>query len=51
MRAVMFDQVFRTDHMIQAVMLNSLLLMLGAGIFLKAFDSARRRGLLLRIGE
>lgn len=51
MRAVMFDQVFRADHMIQAVMLNILLLTAGAGVFLKAFNSARRRGLLLRIGE
>jgi ABC-2 type transport system permease protein len=51
MRAVMFDQVFRIDHMIQAVLLNALLLMAGAGVFLKAFNSARRRGLLLRIGE
>jgi ABC-2 type transport system permease protein len=51
MRAVMFDQVFRIDHMIQAVLLNALLLMTGAGVFLKAFNSARRRGLLLRIGE
>ncbi len=51
MRAVMFDQVFRVDHMMQAVLLNGLLLMAGAGAFLKAFNSARRRGLLLRIGE
>ena len=51
MRAVMFEQVFRLDHMIQAVLLNILLLMAGAGVFLKAFNSARRRGLLLRIGE
>jgi ABC-2 type transport system permease protein len=51
MRAVMFEQVFRVDHMIQAILLNSLLLMAGAGVFLKAFNSARRRGLLLRIGE
>jgi ABC-2 type transport system permease protein len=51
MRAVMFDQVFSADHMVQAVMLNMLLLMAGAGVFLKAFNSARRRGLLLRIGE
>jgi hypothetical protein len=51
MRAVMFEQVFRFDHMIQAVLLNALLLMAGAGVFLKAFNSARRRGLLLRIGE
>ncbi len=51
MRAVMFDQVFRADHMIQAVLLNGLLLMAGTGVFLKAFNSARRRGLLLRIGE
>jgi ABC-2 type transport system permease protein len=51
MRAVMFEHVFRVDLMLQAALLNMLLLMLGAGVFLKAFTSARERGLLLHIGE
>lgn len=51
MRAVLFEHVFRLDLMLQAAFLNMLLLMLGAGVFLKAFTSARERGLLLHIGE
>jgi ABC-2 type transport system permease protein len=51
MRAVMFEQVFRLDLMLQAAALNLLFLVVGTGVFLKAFTSARRRGLLLHIGE
>ena len=51
MRAVMFEQVFRVDLMLQAAALNLLFLAVGTGVFLKAFTSARQQGLLLRIGE
>jgi ABC-2 type transport system permease protein len=51
MRAVMFDQVFRADLMLQAGALNLLYLAIGTGVFLMAFTSARQRGLLLHIGE
>lgn len=51
MRAVMFEQVFRVDLMLQAAALNLLFLLVGTGVFLKAFTSARQRGLLLHIGE
>jgi ABC-2 type transport system permease protein len=51
MRQVMFGQVVRTDLMWQAVGLNFIYLALGAGFFLLAFHSARRNGLLLRVGE
>ena len=51
MRAVMFEQVFRVDLMLQAAALNLLFLAVGTGVFLQAFTSARRRGLLLHIGE
>ena len=51
MRAVMFEHVFRADLMIQAAALNVLLIMIGTGVFLRAFNSARQRGLLLNIGE
>lgn len=51
MRAVMFEGVMRTDLMVQAACLNVVFLLAGTGVFLKAFNSARRRGLLLQIGE
>ena len=51
MRAVMFEHVFRADLMIQAAVMNVLLIMIGTGVFLRAFNSARQRGLLLNIGE
>jgi ABC-2 type transport system permease protein len=51
MRAVMFEEVFRGDLMLQAAALNLLYLVIGIGVFLKAFTSARQQGLLLRVGE
>jgi ABC-2 type transport system permease protein len=51
MRAVMFEHIFRADLMIQAAVMNVLLIMIGTGVFLRAFNSARHRGLLLNIGE
>jgi len=51
MRQLMFGQVVRGDLMWQAVGLNLVYLSAGAGFFLLAFHSARRNGLLLRVGE
>jgi ABC-2 type transport system permease protein len=51
MRQLMFGQVMRTDLMWQAIGLNLVYLVAGAGFFLLAFHSARRNGLLLRVGE
>ena len=51
MRQLMFGQVLRSDLMWQAVGLNLAYLAAGTGIFLLAFHSARRNGLLLRVGE
>ena len=51
MRALMFEHDFRGDLMWQAATLNIFYIMLGAGAFLLAFNSARQRGLLLRVGE
>ena len=51
MRAVMFEHVFRGDLMWQAAGLNVIYLLMGVGAFLLAFNSARTRGLLLRVGE
>ncbi len=51
MRAVMLEQRFPSDLFWQAVGLNVVYLCIGAGLFLYAFQVARRRGLLLHIGE
>ena len=51
MRQLMFGQVVRSDLMWQAVGLNLVYLAAGTGFFLLAFHSARRKGLLLRVGE
>ena len=51
MRAVMFEHTVRVDLLWQAVGLNAVFLMAGSGVFLKAFHSARERGLLMRVGE
>jgi ABC-2 type transport system permease protein len=51
MRALMFEHMFRADLMWQAAALNILYLLLGAGAYLLAFNSARQRGLLLQVGE
>jgi len=51
MRAIMFEHVFRVDQMLQAAALNLLFILVGIGVFLKAFTSARQQGLLLHIGE
>ena len=51
MRAVMIEHAVRSDLLLQAAGLNVIYLLVGAGVFLKAFNSARQRGLLLHIGE
>ncbi len=51
MRAVLIDGVFRTDLFLSAVGLNLLYIAIGTATFLYIFQVARRRGLLLQIGE
>jgi ABC-2 type transport system permease protein len=51
MRAVLFDHVFRWDYFGASVGLNALLMAVGLGIYLYAFALARKRGLLLQVGE
>ncbi len=51
MRALMIDGVFRSDHMVRAVLLNIAYLGAGIAIFLAFFRSARIRGLLHQVGE
>jgi len=51
MRAMMIDHVVRTDLMLQAAALNIIYLSAGVAVFLRAFRIARKRGLLLHIGE
>lgn len=51
MRAILLDNTFRTDLLIHALVLNAVYLALGMFLFLYAFHVARRRGLLLQVGE
>lgn len=51
MRAVMFDHIFRWDLFLASSGLNALYLLGGAAIFLITFEAARRKGLLMKLGE
>jgi ABC-2 type transport system permease protein len=51
MRAVMIDQVLRTDLLVNAVVLNAVYLTVGWSVYLLAFRVARERNLLLHVGE
>ena len=51
MRAVMFEERFRTDLLFNAVALNVVYLAGAVTVFLLVFRSARRKNLLLHIGE
>ena len=51
MRAVLIEGVVRTDLLIRAVLLNLCYIAGATGVFLYGFHVARRRGLLLQVGE
>jgi ABC-2 type transport system permease protein len=51
MRAVLLDGTFLWGEFWTAVALNGVYLAIGIGTFLAAFDGARRRGMLLQVGE
>ncbi|MDD1650832.1 MAG: ABC transporter permease [Methylococcaceae bacterium] len=51
MRAVLRDQVFPMEHFISAAWLNLVYLGVGLGLYAFAFHIARKRGLLLQMGE
>ncbi len=51
MRVVMFDGTFRADLLGAAIGVNLLYFAVGAAVFLFTFQVARRRGLLINIGE
>lgn len=51
MRAVLVDGIFVMDHFVNAVALNVVYITGGAMVFLRAFQQARQRGLLLNVGE
>jgi ABC-2 type transport system permease protein len=51
MRALMLEGAFRADLLAGAVVLNLAYIALGCALFLYAFRVARRRGLLLNVGE
>ncbi len=51
MRAVMIDHEFRTDLLLNVALINVVFLAVGMTVFLSVFRIARKRGLLLNIGE
>ncbi len=51
MRAILLDGVFRTDLMWRAVAINVVLMTAGWATFMLCFDAARRRAMLLQVGE
>jgi ABC-2 type transport system permease protein len=51
MRAVMFEHTFRWDLFLASSALNLVYLAVGAGVFLWMFHVARRKGLLMKLGE
>jgi ABC-2 type transport system permease protein len=51
MRALLADGVFRTDLMIQALLLNALYFTAACGAFMALLNSARRHGALIQSGE
>lgn len=51
MRKVLFDGVFDQGLFLNAALLNGFYLVLGSWIFYRAFQNARRYGLLLQVGE
>ncbi len=51
MRAILLDGQFRPDLLVHAALLDLVYLGVGAGLFLHSFQTARRRGLLLQVGE
>lgn len=51
MRAILIDGQVRGDLLLRAALLNLLYLSIAAATFLYSYQVARRRGLLLQIGE
>ena len=51
MRSIVVDGAFRIDSLLWAAGLNVIYLAMGLSIFLHIFHIARRRGLLLQVGE
>ncbi|ALK11019.1 ABC transporter permease [Blastochloris viridis] len=51
MRALLIDQVFRADLMVQALALNAVLFAAAAWAFLRLLDAARDQGSLISAGE
>lgn len=51
MRAVLIDKAFKPELLVTAAWLNAIWFAGGAAIFLLFFRAARRRGLILQIGE
>lgn len=51
MRTLMIERIFRWDLLATAMALNGFYLVVTTLIFLAVFEIARRKGLLLNVGE
>jgi ABC-2 type transport system permease protein len=51
MRAALFEHHFQWLYFLDAIICNAVLMALGIGIYLFAFAMARRKGLLMQVGE
>jgi ABC-2 type transport system permease protein len=51
MRAIIIEQQFRADLMVQAFAINLVLIAIASAVFFRLFASARRAGKLLQVGE
>jgi ABC-2 type transport system permease protein len=51
MRALLIDQAFRADLMVDALLINAVLFVVSFASFLGLLNSARRAGSLLQVGE
>ncbi len=51
MRSLLVDHVFRADLLLGAAALNAVYIGIGIAVYLRFFELARKKGLLLQIGE
>jgi ABC-2 type transport system permease protein len=51
MRAILVEDTVRLDLLLHALAVNAVYLAAGVALFLYSFHVARRRGLLLQVGE
>ena len=51
LRAILIDHSFRADLMVEALAINTGLIIVACAVFLRLVDSARKLGSLMAVGE